>query len=414
MASNGLLKNLINYFTIDQHFAIALIIRILLIFYSLVHDELFQLKYTDVDYSVFTDGSRYLWQGRSPFFRFGYRYTPIFAYMTLLNITFWKGTGKLIFALFDVLTGYLIYKLIRELKVKEEHNKYATCLWLYNPLPLLVSTRGSSDSFVTFLILATLLLIVHRRYFFSGCLFGLVCHCKIYPIIYAPALYFYLSGEDAKSVLEFKVILPIRKKKIEFVFASALTFLVVTYVCYLKFGQLYIEEAWIYHFIRRDYAHNFSPYFYLYQLSSNRIYIKLLGYLAFLPQLMSILHFSVKYTLDSPDKQFKLQNLIFSFFCTTFLFVTLNKVCTSQYFLWYLALLPLSAPYLQINSSQALRLLCYWLGSQGIWLFFAYCYEFLKLDLLFLVWLSSIQFLLVNLYIIRTLVHNFKASDAIK
>ena len=365
MALNDVFKYLINCFTIDQHFAIALVIRILLILYSLVHDELFQLKYTDVDYSVFTDGSRYLWQGRSPFFRFGYRYTPIFAYMTLLNITFWKGTGKLIFALFDVLTGYLIYKLIREFKINEKESKYATCLWLYNPLPLIVSTRGSSDSVVTFLILSTLLLLVKERYFYSGCLFGLVCHCKLYPIIYAPALYFYLSGPHAESVLESKVILPLSKKKFVFVFASALSFVLITYACYLRFGQLYIEEAWIYHFVRRDYAHNFSPYFYLYQLSSNRVYTKMLGYLAFLPQLMSVLHFSVKYTLDSADKQNRLQNLVFSIFCSTFLFVSLNKVCTSQYFLWYLALLPLSAPYLQLSQDQGLKLLFYWLGSQG-------------------------------------------------
>lgn len=369
MALSDVPKYLVDLFSIDQHLIIALVLRLLLILYSLLHDELFELKYTDVDYSVFTDGSRYLWQGRSPFFRFGYRYTPIFAYMTLLNITFWRGTGKLIFALFDVLTGHLIYRVLRESEsnLKERQSKAATCLWLYNPLPLIVSTRGSSDSFVTFLILSTLLLLVRRRYFYSGLLFGLVCHCKLYPVIYAPAFYFYLSGRDAKSVLEARVVWPLSRKKLEFVLASALSFTLVTYACYLRFGQLYIEEAWIYHFVRRDYAHNFSPYFYLYQLSSNRVYTKLLGYMAFLPQLMAVLHFSVKYTLDQnrTDRPFRMQNLIFSFFCSTFLFVSLNKVCTSQYFLWYLALLPLCAPYLQLNYDQGFKLLAYWLGSQG-------------------------------------------------
>lgn len=194
MAAINFLTLLIDKLRIDHHFMIALILRLLLIVYSLLHDEIFQLKYTDVDYSVFTDGSRYLYQGRSPFFRFGYRYTPIFAYMNLLNITVWKGTGKLIFAFFDLLTGYLVYKLLKEFKdnLNDKQSKYATCLWLYNPLPLIVSTRGSSDSFVTFLIVSTLLLLVRKRYFYSGCLFGLVCHCKLYPIIYAPAFYFYL------------------------------------------------------------------------------------------------------------------------------------------------------------------------------------------------------------------------------
>lgn len=49
----------------------------------------------------------------------------------------------------------------------------------------------------------------------------------------------------------------------------------------------------------------------------------------------------------------------------------------------------------------------------GIWLFFAYLYEFLRLDLLFLVWLSSILFLAVNLYICRTIVWNFNVKSAI-
>ena len=383
MALSDVLKFLVDRLSIDQHLIVALVLRILLILYSLVHDELFELKYTDVDYSVFTDGSRYLWQGRSPFFRFGYRYTPIFAYMTLLNITFWRGTGKLIFALFDVLTGHLIYRVLRESEVPEKQSKQATALWLYNPLPLIVSTRGSSDSFVTFLILSTLLLLVRRRYFYSGLLFGLVCHCKLYPVIYAPAFYFYLSGRGAKSVLEARVMWPLNRKKFEFVLAAACSFVLTTYACYLRFGQLYIEEAWIYHFVRRDYAHNFSPYFYLYQLSSNRVYTKLLGYLAFLPQLMAVLHFSVKYTLDNnqPDserRQFRLQNLNFSFFAITFLFVSLNKVCTSQYFLWYLALLPLCAPYLQLTYDQTTQLLAYWLGSQGTEVYF--CTHFKPID----------------------------------
>lgn len=63
------LRDAFRCLSIDQHLAIALLLRILLILYSLVHDELFQLKYTDVDYSVFTDGSRYLWQGMKSIFK---------------------------------------------------------------------------------------------------------------------------------------------------------------------------------------------------------------------------------------------------------------------------------------------------------------------------------------------------------
>lgn len=41
---------------------LSIIIRVVLIFYSQWHDQHSVVKYTDIDYHVFTDAARFLWQ----------------------------------------------------------------------------------------------------------------------------------------------------------------------------------------------------------------------------------------------------------------------------------------------------------------------------------------------------------------
>lgn len=69
-------------------FAISILIRLLLVAYghwqdlncmpSLCNSDLsVAVKYTDIDYVVVTDGARYVTEGKSPFLRSTYRYTPL-------------------------------------------------------------------------------------------------------------------------------------------------------------------------------------------------------------------------------------------------------------------------------------------------------------------------------------------------
>ncbi|EER13426.1 hypothetical protein Pmar_PMAR026095, partial [Perkinsus marinus ATCC 50983] len=60
------------------------------------------------------------------------------------------------------------------------------------------------------------------------------------------------------------------------------------------------------------------------------------------------------------------------------LFVAFNKVCTAQYFVWYLALLPLALGQLKptVSKTWLLALGVLWLSTEGLWLFFAYELEF--------------------------------------
>ena len=52
------------------------------------------------------------------------------------------------------------------------------------------------------------------------------------------------------------------------------------------------------------------------------------------------------------------------------------KVITSQYFLWYLSLLPLSLSWLRFTKLEAFACLLIWLATQGSWLLPAYYLEF--------------------------------------
>lgn len=66
----------------------AVALRVLLITVSEVNDARSDLKYTDVDYLVYTDAAREVASGRSPYDRATFRYTP------LLCVSWRKSPGR--------------------------------------------------------------------------------------------------------------------------------------------------------------------------------------------------------------------------------------------------------------------------------------------------------------------------------
>ena len=84
---------------------VSIIFRAVLLFYGRWQDANSPVKYTDIDYLVFTDASRSLASGGSPYDRATYRYTPLLAW--LLYPTTWGGIwfefGKVLFAAGDLL-----------------------------------------------------------------------------------------------------------------------------------------------------------------------------------------------------------------------------------------------------------------------------------------------------------------------
>ena len=70
------------------------------------------MKYTDTDYDVFSDAATHVYNGNSPYLRHTYRYTPLAAYICVLNNIIHPLAGKIIFVLLDVLMGVFMWSLI--------------------------------------------------------------------------------------------------------------------------------------------------------------------------------------------------------------------------------------------------------------------------------------------------------------
>jgi phosphatidylinositol glycan class M len=174
---------------------ISLLFRLLLLLWGEYQDTHSPLKYTDIDYLVFTDASRYLSTSQSPYLRETYRYTPLLAwllYPTSLSPR-WFGFGKVVFAVGDVVTGYLIFLLLKQRMQRGRAMQYA-CIWLLNPMVANISTRGSSEGLLAVIVVGMLWAVETGRVALGGCLLGLGVHFKIYPFVYAVSLVVWLDG----------------------------------------------------------------------------------------------------------------------------------------------------------------------------------------------------------------------------
>ena len=172
-------------------FAAATIVRAALLYFG----------YTDIDYLVFTDAARFLSSNRSPYDRATYRYTPLLAW--LLYPTTWVGLwfefGKVLFCIADILTGWLIIRILRKRMSPSQATNYA-CIWLLNPIVASISARGSSEGVVSLLTVALLWATLERRIDVAGILLGVAVHFKIYPFIYAASMILWLDSSKAGSI----------------------------------------------------------------------------------------------------------------------------------------------------------------------------------------------------------------------
>jgi phosphatidylinositol glycan class M len=220
-----------------------------------------------------------------------------------------------------------------------------------------------------------------------------------------------------------------------------------------RWGFPFIQHSYLYHVGRTDHRHNFSVYFYPLYLGLVRQdshgsptgQSKLLSLVAFLPQvLISIgggFHLawalirahtpakSIPGTGEEARKLVKskgngtetashvgLEHLPFIFLLQTFTFVTFNKVCTSQYFMWYLWFLPLVIPRLLpapdssggISAMKGGLMVALWVAAQALWLSQGYRLEFLGEGVFVELWTSGVIMLGINAWLVVSLVNGYR------
>ncbi|CAG8145577.1 unnamed protein product [Penicillium salamii] len=397
-------------------FLAATALRLALLVYGGWQDAHSAVKYTDIDYMVFTDAARYVANGKSPYARDTYRYTPLLAWM--LVPTAWEGPtpwstltfafGKALFALSDILAGWLIVQLLTRFYrfPMERALRYVAAVWLWNPMVASISTRGSSEGLLGVLVTALLWATLTKKPILAGFILGLAVHFKIYPFIYGVSILWWWDAErdgssSPGSGLLSKAVRFVTPSRVKFVAAALVSFVALNTVMYLQYGQSFLQHTFLHHLTRIDHRHNFSPY-------SSLLYLTAAGgaethfeALAFIPQIVLVV---IALPLILAKK-----SLTTTMLAQTFAFVTFNKVCTSQYFLWYLVLLPFYLPSSSLMRKPTLGIFAaiLWVLGQALWLHQGYNLEFLGLSSFVPgLYLAGLLFFCVDVWILGIIVQD--------
>ncbi|KAF8070903.1 hypothetical protein HT031_000984 [Scenedesmus sp. PABB004] len=434
---------------IGRLLALSGALRAALIAWGEAQDALLAVRYTDVDYAVFTDAARFVSAGASPYDRATYRYSPLLAWALLPNVLLTRVWGKVLFSAADILAGWQIWRLAALRGATPARAWWAVVAWLYNPFTATISTRGSCDSLVTVLLLGVLLALAAGRRGRAAVLYGLAVHLRLYPILYAPGIVLHLAharlarraGADKQQARAAHGRRgPARRPRwacwaaavaaegAAFGGLSGAVFVALGGACFALYGRPFVAEAFLHHLGRRDPRHSFSPYYYPAYLAfmpwqgpggggaaagavgdvalapgsaagaaaglggpAAALVAALprvdAGRWAFAPQAALTLAFAGALARDQPR----------CWLLTTVAFVALNSVSTAQYFVWYFSLLPLVVVQLPWPPPRGLAAAgAAWVVAQLHWLAWAYALEFRGAGVHLALWGAGVLFLLAN------------------
>ncbi|WVF72086.1 hypothetical protein IAT40_006898 [Kwoniella sp. CBS 6097] len=352
-------------------------------------------------------------------------------------------------------------------------------LWTLNPFVLNITTRGSPESIICLLVILLLVSLKRGKEVQAAVWLGLAVSWKIYPAVYVPAIWTYLAVYE-KSRQPASVVRGQTKGELErstsggwfgwrvwrFGLVAASTFGLMNGLLWTIWGQPFLEHTYLYHLTRQDHRHNFSPYFYPIYLSfytitnttsTASIYTSALlpftgtsttistatataaelisnvvrhPLTSFLPQLSLVLlsGFGLASATTTTTTTGGLGgSLEFAMFVQTAVFVAFNKVCTSQYFMWFLPLIPPILPSLRSNpnpnpnpsspsssssSSVSWRkvvvLIGGWITAQAVWLGTAYQLELMGKSVYLALWAAGLGLFGVSCWVLGELIDAFE------
>lgn len=403
---------------LKYHLVAGLFIRMLLIAYGDYHDDHYDVPYTDVDYKVFTDAARHVVRGDSPYRRHTYRYSPVIAYMLTPNIFFHRNFGKILFSIFDILVTVAVKKLVEQQlsltwKDKNEVSNvalYCSFFWIYNPMSIGISTRGNADSVTCFFVILSLMFLQtnivlgHWKYVWSGILLGISIHLRLYPLAFSYPMYLSLGAykitRRTRLAEGFLSLLP-NVKQMLLSMSCILTLIFLTYGMYAIYGYEFLFETYIYHLFRKDTRHNFSVLFYYsYLIMDNPIVdvVKLITH---------ICEFSLLFALSLTFGR-QPQTLPFALFSQAVVLVAFNSVMTSQYFIWFISLLPLVIHSFAMERRKGLLLCVVWAMAQTAWLTFAYLLEFKCREVFIFIWLKSVVLFCGHIFVLSKMIRAYE------
>ncbi|KAL5561265.1 hypothetical protein UlMin_031012 [Ulmus minor] len=407
---------------------LSAIFRVILILYGEWQDTHMEVRYTDVDYLVFSDASSLMASGKSPFERSTYRYSPLLAFLLLPNSFLHRSWGKFLFSASDLLVGFFIHTILKLRGVPENLCKLSVICWLFNPFTFTIGTRGNCEPIVCAMVLWIFICLMNGRLLQAAFWYGLIVHFRIYPIIYALPILVILDPQvfqrGCKSALQkwsgneqkepqrscvkrlaqllnpwFVIRSVLTRERILFGFISGSVFLFCTAFFFCLYGWDFLNEALLYHLTRTDPRHNFSIYFYHIYLQYDHELLVVEKLVSFLPQ------FLVQLVLISSFAQ----DLPFCCFLQTVAFVAFNKVITAQYFVWFFCLLPLILPWSNMQLKwKGISCIILWVGAQLHWLMWGYLLEFKGNNVFLQLWIASILFLAANTYLLISIIHNHR------